>query len=101
MLPRIEQEISERVTHFSRRLERVPVIAILDHLLFAIRETVQSSCDPTVQPRDGPRECNSILGLDHNVDVVTLNRNLTHAHPQPLARQPERLHDGREDLALA
>src|SRR5260370_419176 len=101
MLPRIEQEISERVTHFSRRLERVHVIAILDHLLFAIHETVQSSCDPNVQPRDGPSQCNSILGLDHNVDVVTLNRKMAQAHPQPLAGQPERLLDGREALALA
>src|SRR5260370_19596273 len=101
MLPGIEQEIPERVTHFRGRLERVHMVAILDHLPFAIHETVERSGDANVQRRDGPSECHSILGLDHNVDVVALNRKMAQAHPQPLAGQPERLLDGREALALA
>src|SRR5260370_42324932 len=101
MLPGIEQEIPQRVTHFSRRLERVHMIAIFNHLPFAIHETVERSGDANVQGRDGPSECHSILGLDHNVDVVTLHRKMAQAHTKPLSGQPERLLDGREALALA
>src|SRR5260370_40462726 len=101
MLARIEQEIPQRVTHFRGRLERVHMIAIFNHLPFAIHQTVERSGDAYVQGRDGPSACHSIIGLDHNVDVVTLTRKMAHGHTQPLPGQLERLLDGRKALALA
>ncbi len=76
MLPRIEQEIPKRVTHFRGRLERAHMIAILDHLPFALHQAIQGSGDANVQASDCPSECNSIPGLDHNVDVVCARQSL-------------------------
>jgi hypothetical protein len=102
VLARIEKDVDERIPHFARRSELVAMMAIAEQAPATTDGGVRHHRDAREQLAHLRGEVGRIAALDHQVQVIFLNRVLHHAHTfatrlRELA-QDDRAHELRAEI---
>jgi hypothetical protein len=92
-MPRIQQDVHERGSHFARTLQRADVIPVLEHGTSTSPETVEGAGEAHEQTLHAAREPSAVVDLRDEVDVSRLDGELAHAKPETLVRGRERRDD--------
>jgi len=83
-------------TDLGGRTQHPRVIAIVEHAAFAPHHPVEPLGDPDREALDRASERAAVGGLDNEMDVVALDRELDDADVEPVATDPERRRDDAE-----
>jgi hypothetical protein len=72
VLPRVLQDIDERVSYLARCPERPGMISVAPETSGPAERAVDSLREPDGEPLEPPRECFSTLRFDDQVNVIGL-----------------------------
>src|SRR5206468_2722308 len=96
MLQVIAQDVIDRLADLGRRLEDVRKIAVGENTPPRAHDLVELLGDAHTEPLHAPSETVLIVGLDDQMDVIALDREVRDAHAEAVAGGPERLFDAFE-----
>jgi hypothetical protein len=89
VVPQIQQHVGQRVPNLSRAAEHAQVVAFREHRAAARERAMHGSRDARADRFHPARKSRSVLRLDDQVNVITLERELRDAKLSALARRPE------------
>lgn len=87
---RVQEHVSQRVAGLAGRSELASVIAVGEDATSTPRSAIDRAGEPDGQPLHPARERAPVRGLDDEVQVVSLNRIVEQAKPEPIFAPDER-----------
>ena len=98
MAPTIEQHVAQGVAHLARRLQHVQVVALGQDPPRPLKDPVDRAGEARPDRFHPPAERRPTAGLDHQVDVVALDRVVDDPELAALARGSEGALDFSNEL---
>src|SRR6185295_16961277 len=96
VMPEVLQDIPQRIGGLTRRTQHVRVIPVRKDLPAPSGNAVDGASDANAQALHPPRQALRAVGLDQEVEVISLQGEVHDPHPEPLLALP----DGRLDRPM-
>lgn len=86
MVPAVQEDVPQRIANLARRSQLVRVVAIGEYRPSAAEHSIDGSCEPGTDGHHAPRQRRAIGRLDDEMEMVRLQRVLSHTKLLALAR---------------